>query len=187
MEILTASTVDGRMGGAPLPVMSSGGSGNQGVIAILVPYKIGKYNKIPEKRILESIALSHILNAYVKCFSGELSPICGCAIGAGVGATAAIVYQKTKNIKKISDAINNLLARIAGMICDGAKGSCALKVSSATNTVIKSAFLSLDGFAAKPKGFISKKAEKTIQNLGKITEKGMEKVDEVILEVMEHS
>jgi len=92
-KILTASASDARMAGLNFPAMSSGGSGNQGIVAVLVPYNVGKYFEIEEKKILQSIALSHLINSYIKCFTGDLSPLCGCSIAAGVGAAVAIVYQ----------------------------------------------------------------------------------------------
>ena len=114
-KILTASAADGRMDGLNLPVMSSGGSGNQGIVAILVPYNVGLWFKIDERRIVESIALSHLVNSYIKCYTGSLSPICGCSIAAGVGAAVAIVYQQAgKNIDQMTLAVNNLISDLGG-------------------------------------------------------------------------
>ena len=93
-KILTASATDARMAGLSFPVMSSGGSGNQGIVAILVPYNVGKYFKIKEQKVFQSIALSHLVNSYIKCFTGDLSPLGGCSIAAGVGAAVSIVYQQ---------------------------------------------------------------------------------------------
>ncbi len=102
IKILTASAADARMAGLSFPVMSSGGSGNQGIVAILVPYKVGEFFHIADDRIVRSIALSHLINSYIKCFTGDLSPLCGCAIAAGVGAAVAIVYQQHgKDIRKL--------------------------------------------------------------------------------------
>jgi len=185
-KILTASAADARMAGLNFPVMSSGGSGNQGIVAILVPYNVGKFFKIKEKRIVESIALSHLINSYIKCFTGDLSPICGCAIAAGVGAAVAIVFQQyDKDMEKITLAVNNLISDLGGMLCDGAKGGCALKVASSTNSAIRSAYMALNNYGiSETEGFVGKSAEETICNLSKISILGMAEVDDTILGIM---
>ncbi|OEU50973.1 MAG: hypothetical protein BA861_00525 [Desulfobacterales bacterium S3730MH5] len=185
-KILTASASDARMAGLNLPVMSSGGSGNQGIVAILVPYNVGKAFKIKEKRILRSIALSHLINSYIKCFTGHLSALCGCSIAAGVGAAVAIVYQmKGKDMEKITLAVNNLISDLGGMLCDGAKGACALKVVSSTDSAIRSAYMALHNHGiTEMEGFVGKTAEETIYYLGKISRIGMARADDTILGIM---
>ena len=185
-KILTASAADARMAGLNFPVMSSGGSGNQGIVAILVPYNVGKFFKIKERRVVESIALSHLINSYIKCFTGDLSPLCGCAIAAGVGAAVAIVFQQyPKDMEKITLAVNNLISDIGGMLCDGAKGGCALKVASSTNSAIRSAYMALNNYGiSETEGFVGKSAEETICNLSKISIIGMAEVDDTILGIM---
>lgn len=185
-KILCAQAADGRMDGFCFPVMSSGGSGNQGIVAILVPYYVGKQLKIKEEKILKSIALSHLLNGYVKTFTGELAPICGCAIAAGVGAAAALVYQQNgSDIKGITLAINNVISDIGGMLCDGAKSGCALKVVSSVDSALRSAFMGIKHYGiTEAEGFVGNSAEKTIQNLSKISNIGMLKVDNTIVSIM---
>ena len=185
-KILTASAADARMAGLNYPVMASGGSGNQGVVAILVPYNVGRHFKIEEKRIIRSIALSHLVNSYIKCFTGELSPLCGCAIAAGVGAAVAIVYQQHgKDLEKITLAVNNLISDLGGMLCDGAKGGCALKVASSADSAIRSAYMAMNdhGITATD-GFVGRTAEETIRHLSKISREGMAKVDDTMLAIM---
>ena len=185
-KILTASASDARMAGLNFPAMSSGGSGNQGIVAILVPYNVGKYFKIQYKKILQSIALSHLINSYIKCFTGDLSPLCGCSIAAGVGASVAIVYQqKGKDLEKITLAVNNLISDLGGMLCDGAKGGCALKVVSSTDSAIRSAYMALNNHGiTELEGFVGKTAEETIYYLSRISEIGMAKVDDTMLKIM---
>jgi L-cysteine desulfidase len=185
-KILVASASDARMAGLNYPVMSSGGSGNQGIVAILVPYNVGKSFKVAQKRILRSIALSHLINSYIKCFTGDLSPLCGCSIAAGVGAAAAIVYQlKDKDLKKITFAVNNLISDLGGMLCDGAKGGCALKVVSSADAAIRSAYMAInDHGITEAEGFVGKTAEETIRNLSQISEIGMAEVDATMLGIM---
>lgn len=185
-KIITTAATDARMAGLPYHVMSSGQSGNQGVVAILVPYIVGTEYNITEKRILKSIALSHLINSYIKVFTGELAPVCGCAISGGAGATAAIVYQQNNDIHKIESAINNLIADLAGMFCDGAKESCSLKVASSTESSIRAAFLALNGYSVNQSdGFISKRAKETIKNMARLSIIGMSSVDSIIIDSME--
>ncbi len=185
-EIVTSSAVDARMGGLNMPVMSSGGSGNQGIVAVLVPYLVGRHYKIEEDLIIRSIALSHLLNSYIKCFTGDLSPLCGCAIAAGVGASAAIVYQRAgKDIEKITLAVNNLVSDLGGMLCDGAKEGCAFKVASSTHSAIRSAHMALNNHGiTHVEGFVGRTAEDTIRNLSQIGDIGMSLANETMLNIM---
>lgn len=185
-KIMAASATDARMAGMPYPVMSSGGSGNQGVVAILVPYNVGNHFGIDERTIIKSIALSHLLNSYIKCYTGDLSPICGCAIAAGVGAAAAIVYQQAgKDMGKIMLAVNNIISDLGGMLCDGAKGGCALKVVSSTDSAIRAAYMALNDHGITAiEGFVGRTAEETIRNLSRISDIGMAKVDDTMIEIM---
>ncbi|MCG2724673.1 MAG: L-serine ammonia-lyase, iron-sulfur-dependent, subunit alpha [Elusimicrobia bacterium] len=185
-RMTTSSATDARMAGTSVPIMSSGESGNQGVVAILVPYLVGKAFKVKEKTVLKSIALSHLVNAYIKTFTGELSPICGCAVAAGVGAAVAIVYQLNgKDIKAATLAINNVISDIGGMLCDGAKSGCALKVASSSDSAIRAGYMAVNHEGiTEVEGFIGKTAEDTIKNIAYISNKGMDKVDKIILEIM---
>lgn len=185
-KILTASASDARMAGLPLPVMSSGGSGNQGIVSSLVPYCVGSANAVPETTILKSIGLSHMVNAYIKSFTGDLAPICGCAIAAGVGAAVAIVYQSAgKDMHKINLAVNTLISDLGGMLCDGAKGGCALKVVSSTDSAIRAAYMAINGHGiTDEEGFVGKSAEETIKHMSTIGEVGMSHVDEIMLRIM---
>jgi L-cysteine desulfidase len=188
IKSIAAAATDARMAGLPFPVMSSGQSGNQGVVTILLPYLIGKRKQIDEKTILKSIALSHIINSYIKSYTGELSPVCGCAISSAAASAAAIVYQKNPNdIEKIEGAVNNVIADIGGLICDGAKESCSLKVISSIDSAIKGSVLSENGIIMKSSnGFIGKNATETIKNMARISIIGMASVDSIIIETMQN-
>lgn len=184
-QISVTLATDARMAGVNMPVMSSGGSGNQGVVAALVPYCVGKRRGIDISRIQESIALSHLLNTYVKCFLGNLSPMCGCAVAAGIGAAAAMVYQHTYNPKVIGNAIDNVVGDITGILCDGAKGGCSMKVASATQSSIRAALLALSGYSIDClDGIVGRTPEETIQNLWVVDNVGMQNTDETILGIM---
>jgi L-cysteine desulfidase len=185
-EAMTSAAVDARMGGLNLPVMSSGGSGNQGIVAILVPYFVGKHYDLEEGIIVRSIALSHLINSYIKCFTGDLSPLCGCAIAAGVGAAVAIVYQRAgKDMQKITLAANNLISDLGGMLCDGAKEGCALKVASSTNSAIRSAHMALNNHGiSHVEGYVGTSPEDTIRNLSQIGAIGMSLANDTMLNIM---
>ncbi len=185
-EALTSAAADARMNGLNLPVMSSGGSGNQGIVAILVPYTVGTHYGVPEATIARSIAVSHLVNSYVKCYTGELSPLCGCAIAAGVGAAVAMVYQQAgPDMPKIALAINNLISDLGGMLCDGAKSGCALKVASSTTSSIRAAYMALNNHGiTEEEGFVGATPEDTIRNLSVISTIGMAQTDDTMLGIM---
>jgi L-cysteine desulfidase len=185
-EVLTTSAADARMAGLNLPVMSSGGSGNQGIVAILVPYFVGKHHGVPEPVVVRSIGVSHLVNSFIKCFTGDLSPLCGCAIAAGVGAAVAMVYQQAGNDpRKITLAVNNLVSDLGGMLCDGAKEGCAFKVATSTNSAIRAAYMALHGHGlTRAEGFVGDTAEDTIRHLGAIGTLGMSLADDTMLGIM---
>lgn len=185
-KTLSASATDARMAGMSLPVMSSGESGNQGVVASLVPWTVGKAAGVPKKKILRSIALSHMINSYIKVFTGELAPICGCAVAAGVGAAAAIVYQRRGGDRRaLTLAVNNVISDIGGMLCDGAKSGCALKVASSADSAIRAAWMASAGEGiTEEEGFIGATAEATIRNIARISKAGMGEVDRIMLDIM---
>ena len=183
VKLRVASAVDARMGGLPEPVMTSGGSGNQGVLTILVPYLVGKDQKIKQSIIEESIAISHTINSYIKCFTGELSVLCGCAIAASIAAAIALVYQKAGiDMRKITFAVDNVIGDLCGIICDGAKPGCSMKIVSGADAVIRSAFMALAGYGLSVKdGVLGISAEESIKNLSKISLEGMGLVDPTLL------
>ena len=185
-EAMTAAAADARMGGLSLPVMSSGGSGNQGIVAILVPHLVGRYYGVEEDVVIRSIALSHLVNSYIKCFTGDLSPLCGCAISAGVGAAVAMVYQRAgKDLPKMALATNNLISDLGGMLCDGAKEGCALKVASSTSSAIRAAHMALNNHGiSQVEGFVGATVEETIRNLGRVGMVGLSRADGTMLDIM---
>lgn len=183
--MLTAAASDARMSGLNMPVMSSNGSGNNGLTAILpiAAYK-KKYN-IDNEKIAKALAISHIINCYVKHYIGRLSALCGCAVAAATGSGAAIAYLMGANSNQIDGVIKNMVANLSGMICDGAKVSCAFKLATAASTAVQSALLAVNDSIALPKnGIVAESAEETIRNLGILSEKGMNNTDKVILEIM---
>lgn len=179
--------IDARMGGMDFPAMTSGGSGNQGIITTLVPYIVGKELKISDEKIKRSIALAHLINAYTKCYIGELSVICGCAMSSGASTAAAIVYQQAGlDLKKIKIAIDNIVGDLSGLICDGAKPGCAMKSITSVDAALRSAFMALEDCGpAMSDGVVGKTIEESIQNLAKITIEGMLHVDPTVLKILQ--
>lgn len=186
VKLAVAAGVDARMSGMPEPVMTSGGSGNQGILAILGPYLVGQNQGTDLRRIQESITISHAVNSYIKCFTGELSVICGCAIAAAVSTAVALVYQKVGiDMQKITFAVNNVIGDLCGIICDGAKPGCAMKVTTGAETAMRSATIALMGYTISPdEGVIGKTAEESIQNLSMVSLRGMFQVDPTVIRIL---
>ncbi len=177
-KIKIASAVEARMRGIKYPAMSSGGSGNQGNIAILVPYFMGKYMGIEENVIYRSIVLSHLVNAYVKCHTGSLSSMCGCSIAAGLGAAAALVFQQdSKNVEAIESAMNNVISSTGGLLCDGGNEGCAAKVITAVDAVVRSAIAAIYDCNAYSNIVAGGNAKQSIINMSKMAKDGMCNVD----------
>ncbi|MGL5695212.1 MAG: serine dehydratase subunit alpha family protein, partial [Peptostreptococcaceae bacterium] len=184
--MITAAASDARMAGIKMPVMSSNGSGNHGLTAILpiVAYD-KKFPQSPEK-LAKALAISHLVTAYVKNFTGRLSAVCGCGVAASTGATAGISWLMSGDIAQIEASIENMVANLSGMICDGAKAGCALKLASAASAAVQSAIIAKQGCHVPPmNGIVGSKVEQSIQNLGKISDKGMSVTDKVIINVMD--
>lgn len=181
----TAAASDARMSGISLPVMSSNGSGNNGLTAILplLAYR-DKFDTSDEK-IVKALAISHLFNCYIKSDIGRLSALCSCGISAATGAGAALTWLMGGSREQISGTIQNMIANLSGMICDGAKNSCALKLATAASTGVHAAIWSInDTISLKSDGIIGLTAEDSIRNLGVLSEKGMQLTDSTILDIM---
>ena len=184
-RILTSAAADARMAGVSLPAMSSAGSGNHGLTAILPIKAVHKYLESDQDSMLRAIGLSHIVTAFVKAYTGRLSAVCGCSVAAGAGATAGITYLMGGNVSHIADAIKNLMEDLAGIICDGAKSGCAFKLSTAAGTAVQAALFALQGVRVmETDGIIGASLEKTTQNLGALSTEGMIETDRTILKIM---
>jgi L-cysteine desulfidase len=184
-RIMSAAAADARMGGCNLPVMSTSGSGNQGIIALVPIAVIGELKHISYDKICEAGLLSHLLTKMTHLFSTHLSALCGCAVKAGIGATAGITYLLNGSMEQIHNAINLLAANITGIICDGAKAGCALKLSTAAGVAIESALMALEGVKIpSDNGIIYSRAEDTIKAIGKISD-SMVETDFTILEIIQ--
>jgi L-cysteine desulfidase len=184
-RMLTSAAADARMSGVKLPAMSSAGSGNHGLTAILPIWAVKDFVDVDTDTVLKAIGLSHIVTAYVKAYTGRLSAICGCSVAAGAGATVGITYLLGGDITHIAGAIKNLTEDLAGVICDGAKAGCALKLVTAAGAAVQAALFSLQGVVVEATdGIISDSPEQTMQNIGILSTKGMIETDRIILKIM---
>lgn len=182
----TAAASDARMAGCTLPAMSNSGSGNQG-ITVTIPV-IATANKLgsTEDQLIRALALSHLIAIHIKGHLGKLSALCGCVI-ASTGAACGIVFLNGGSLDQISFAIKNMIGNITGMVCDGAKVGCALKVASGVSSALQSAILALENISISSNdGIIDDDIEKTIHNLGIIGSIGMQYTDQMILDIMKN-
>ncbi len=184
-KVLTSAAADARMGGVKLPAMSSAGSGNHGLTAILPIWAIKDFIEHDYSTILRAIGLSHIVTAYVKAHTGRLSAVCGCSVAAGAGATAGITHLIGGDASHMAGAIKNLSEDLAGIICDGAKAGCALKLNTAAGAAVQAALFSLQGVNVQDTdGIVGNSPEQTIQNIGTLSTEGMMETDKAILKIM---
>lgn len=181
---MTAAASDARMSGCTLPAMSNSGSGNQGItVTMPVIAYAGKYGT-DDEFLARALMVSHLVAIHIKSYLGKLSALCGCVI-ASTGAACGIVFLRGGSYETVCSAIKNMIGNITGMVCDGAKVGCAMKVASGVSGAIQSAVLALEGICISDHdGIIEKDIEKTIQNLGKIGSVGMQNTDNMILDIM---
>lgn len=182
----SAAAADVRMGGGPWPVMSSAGSGNHGITAIIPPSMAAKKWGKSDRELAEALALSHLVTGFIKAHTGRLTPVCGCAVAAGAGAAAAIVRLGGGTPKQGEIAVSLLLSSLQGMICDGAKGSCALKVSTAAGEAYLSAMLALGGMEDPgEQGVVSSDLGDTSRNMGVFSQTGLSGADSAIIRILQ--
>lgn len=184
MLVMTAAACDARMDGAMIPVMSNSGSGNQGIAATLPVLSFAEDIRCSEEQLIRALMLSHLMVIYIKQSLGRLSALCGCVVAA-TGASCGITWLMGGNKTQISYAIKNMIGNITGMICDGAKPSCAMKVSSGVSTAMLSALMAMENkVVTSVEGIIDDDVDKSIANLTAIGSKGMEATDRLVLDIM---
>lgn len=182
---MTAAASDARMSGITMPVMSSNGSGNNGLTAILPIAAYSKSKEVSEDKLIKALAISHLINCYIKNKIGRLSALCSCGISAATSASVAITYLEGGTEEQIKGTINNMIGNLSGMICDGAKDGCAMKLATAASTAVHSSMLALSGANLRERnGIIGRTVEESIENLGILSSKGMKQTDSVILSIM---
>jgi len=182
----TASACDARMGGAMIPVMSNSGSGNQGICATNPVCVYAKENENTEEELIRALTLSHLTAIYIKQSLGTLSALCGCVV-ASIGSSVGITYLMGGNYEQACRSVKNMIANLTGMICDGAKPSCSLKITSGVSTALLSALLSMEGkCVTSEEGIVDNSVDKSIHNLTSIGAEAMCQTDELVLNIMTH-
>lgn len=181
---LTSAACDARMGGAPIAVMSNSGSGNQGITATMPVVSFANDINATEEQTIRALVLSHLTSIYIKQSLGRLSALCGCVV-ASTGASAGLVYLMGGDFNQVCAAIKNMVANLTGMICDGAKPACSMKISSGVSTSVMSAMLAMNGkCVSSSEGIISDDIDKTICNLTSIGREAMQETDRLVLRIM---
>lgn len=182
----TSAACDARMAGAMIPVMSNSGSGNQGIAATLPVVVYAEDNHKSEEELTRALILSHLTAIYIKQSLGRLSALCGCVVAA-TGSSCGITYLMGGNYQQVSFAVQNMIANLTGMICDGAKPSCALKLTSGVSTAVLSAILAMENkCVTSVEGIIEDNVDLSIRNLTKIGSQGMNETDKLVLDIMTH-
>ena len=183
----TSGACDARMAGAMIPVMSNSGSGNQGISATLPVLVFAEENDKSEEELIRALMLSHLTVIYIKQSLGRLSALCGCVVAA-TGSSCGITWLMGGTYDQVAYAVQNMIANLTGMICDGAKPSCALKVTTGVSTAVLSAIMAMENrcvtSVTSVEGIIDEDVDQSIRNLTKIGSKGMNETDKLVLEIM---
>lgn len=180
----TSAACDARMAGAKIAVMSNSGSGNQGISATLPVVIFAEENKKTEEELARALILSHLTAIYIKLNLGRLAALCGCVVAA-TGSSCGITWLMGGNFEQVCYAVKNMIANLTGMVCDGAKPSCSLKVTSGVSTAVFSALMAIDNiYVTSLEGIIEDDVDKCIRNLAQIGSVGMNETDKLILEIM---
>ncbi len=182
----TSAACDARMAGAMVPVMSNSGSGNQGIAATMPVVIYAEENRNSKEQLTRGLILSHLTTIYIKQTLGRLSALCGCVV-ATTGASCGITYLMGGDYTQITYAVKNMIANLTGMICDGAKPSCALKITGSVANCMLAAMLAMEGrFVTAMEGIIDEDVDKCIRNLTRIGAQGMNETDQLVLDIMTH-
>lgn len=180
----TSAACDARMGGAPIPVMSNSGSGNQGICATMPVVAYAADINAGEEELIRALTLSHLTSIYIKQSLGRLSALCGCVV-ASTGAASGLVYLMGGKYEQVCAAVKNMVANLTGMICDGAKPSCAMKISSGVSTAMMSAMMAMEGHCVScAEGIIDDDVDRTVRNLTSIGREAMRATDLYVLDIM---
>lgn len=180
----TSGACDARMAGAMIPVMSNSGSGNQGISATLPVVVYAEENGKTEEELIRALMLSHLTVIYIKQSLGRLSALCGCVVAA-TGSSCGLTWLMGGEYEQVAMAVKNMIANLTGMICDGAKPSCALKVTTGVSTAVLSAIMAMEHrCVTSVEGIIDEDVDQSIRNLTRIGSQGMNETDRLVLEIM---
>ena len=184
MLSMTSAACDARMGGAQVPVMSNSGSGNQGITATMPVVCYAEDIGASEEQLTRALTLSSLTSIYIKQSLGRLSALCGCVV-ASTGASAGITYLMGGGYEEVCAAIKNMVANLTGMICDGAKPACAMKITSGVSTALMSAMLAMNGkCVTSQEGIVCDDIDRTVHNLTSIGREAMTETDHLVLDIM---
>lgn len=187
LQVATCAASDVRVSGSPVSVMTCSGSGNHGITAMVPVARAAQCLHAPKEKTLRALALSCLITVYVKQFSGKLSGMCGCGVASATGVACALTYLRGGTLRQMEGSIKNMAGGITGMICDGAKESCSLKLACAVSSAVQASTLALSNVVIPDdNGIIGRTAEQTMKNMGAISFPGMVSTDQAILEVMQH-
>ena len=181
---MTTAACDARMAGAMIPVMSNSGSGNQGLTSTVPVVVYGEQTKASHEQMVRALILSHLTVIYIKQSLGRLSALCGCVVAA-TGSSCGITYLMGGGYEEVTKAVKNMIANLTGMICDGAKPSCAMKCASGVSTALVSALMAMNNRCVKSvEGIIDDDVDRSIRNLTDIGRDAMNQTDAMILKIM---
>ncbi|RLC38415.1 MAG: serine dehydratase subunit alpha family protein [Candidatus Nealsonbacteria bacterium] len=184
-QVLCAAASEARMSGSRLPVMSTAGSGNHGIMVFLASFAVAEKRNLSKEKLIRSLTLSNLITFFIKSYTGVLSAMCGCGVAAGIGASAGIAYLLGGNKKQILGSLYNMVGSISGMICDGAKNGCAYKLALASGWAVQSALLALKGaIINNTDGIIDPDFKQLFKNLGYLCDPGIIATDQAILDVI---
>lgn len=187
IRIQVSAAADARMGGAKLPVMTSCGSGNQGILITLPLNAYCEHYSKSQEELLRSLAIANLTNALAKSYLGKLSPLCGCSVSAGLGAAAGLSWLAGGSLEQIEGAIKGMIANLTGTLCDGAKGTCALKLETAAVEAFTYAMMSVNGvYLHDVQGIVEESTEASIANLEAVSNQGMQRMDQTVLDMLDH-
>ncbi|MBO3339437.1 serine dehydratase subunit alpha family protein [Clostridium perfringens] len=181
----SAAASDARMDGCAMPIMTTAGSGNRGIACSIPVAQTARLLDKSEEELARALVLSNLVTIRIKKHMGRLSPLCGAGIAGATGASCGITYLLGGNLENINYCINNMISDLSGMICDGAKETCALKIATGTNAAIQCANLAINGISATANdGIVAKDVEETIESIETLIQNGFKNVDDTILNIM---
>ncbi|MGU5651800.1 L-cysteine desulfidase family protein [Aeromonas allosaccharophila] len=181
--MMTAAASDARMGGATLPAMSNFGSGNQGIAATIPVMVIAERFAASEEQLARALIMSHLGAIYIKSHYPPLSAFCGNTV-TSAAASMAMVYLAGGSFEQSCFAIQNVLSDSAGMVCDGAKASCAMKVSTSSGAAVRGFLMALNSHSVSGQGIVACNVDQTIRNVGQMVKEGMSATDTTIIDIM---
>ena len=181
---LASAGADARMAGADAPVVSNSGSGNQGIACTMPVVAVAKKLGVSDEQMMRAVTLSNLMGIYIKSQFGRLSAFCGATV-AGIGSSCGIAYLLGGGLPEVENCVFNMIGNVTGMLCDGAKADCALKIATCTNAAMQSALMAMRGIRVlSTDGIVENDVEKTISNFATLGNEGSVTLDQIVLDMM---